>query len=81
MVTLERPGLRPLREWGFAADDYPTSPVFVPRPDGEPGGHDGWVLVPVLHDDGFRIDVLDAATSAPARSPCSRRRAGPPCRS
>ena len=61
MVTLERPGLRPVAEWGFAEDDYPTSPCFVPRPGGAPGGHDGWVLVPVLNDDGFRVDVFDAA--------------------
>ena len=61
MVTLERPGLRPLPRVGVRRRRLPTSPVFVPRPDGEPGGHDGWVLVPVLHDDGFRIDVLDAA--------------------
>ena len=60
LVTLERPGLRPLADWAFRADDYPTSPVFVPRPGGERGGHDGWVLVPVLHDDGFRIDTFDA---------------------
>jgi all-trans-8'-apo-beta-carotenal 15,15'-oxygenase len=64
MVTLERPGLRPLAEWGFAPDDYPTSPCFVPRPGGTAGGHDGWVLVPVLNDDGFRIDVLDAGDIA-----------------
>ena len=61
LVTLERPGLRPLAEWGFGVDDYPTSPVFVPRPGGEPGGHDGWILVPVLNDDGFRVDTFDAA--------------------
>src|SRR5690606_33705074 len=27
----------------------------------EPGGHDGWVVVPVLNDDGFRVEVFDAA--------------------
>jgi len=60
LVTLERPGLRPLADWEFGLDDYPTSPVFVPRPGGEPGGHDGWVVVPVLSDDGFRVDAFDA---------------------
>ena len=40
------PALRPLADWAFRADDYPTSPVFVPRPGGERGGHDGWVARP-----------------------------------
>jgi hypothetical protein len=47
----------------------PTSPIFVPRAPGrgayalagpDPGGHDGWVVVPVLCDDGLRVDVFDA---------------------
>jgi hypothetical protein len=49
-----------------------TSPVFVPRDPGhsddhwklagsQPGGHDGFVVVPALCDDGIRIDVFDAA--------------------
>ena len=60
MVTLERPGLQPLSSWAFGPDDYPTSPCLVPRPGGTPGGRDGWVVVPVLNDDGFRVDVFDA---------------------
>lgn len=56
--------------------DYPntneliSSPTFAPRPDdtpgasrwasGAPGGHDGWVVLPVLSDDGFRVDVFEA---------------------
>jgi hypothetical protein len=27
----------------------------------DPGGHDGWVVLPVLNDDGFRVEVFDAA--------------------
>jgi hypothetical protein len=46
----------------LATDDLPTSPIFVPRASGsEPGGHDGYVVVPVLNDAGFRIDCYDAA--------------------
>ena len=64
----------------FGLDDFPTSPIFVPRAprdpgvdgadggDGrsryagrDPGGHDGWVVVPLLNDSGFRVEVFDAA--------------------
>ena len=55
----------------FAMDDFPTSPIFVPRDAGsdptrssyagsDPGGHDGFVVVPVVNDDGFRVEVFDA---------------------
>lgn len=55
----------------FAPDETPTSPIFVPRDPGsdpsrsrhsgsDPGGHDGFVVVPVLRDDGFRVHVFDA---------------------
>jgi hypothetical protein len=27
----------------------------------DPGGHDGWVVVPIMNDDAFRVDVYDAA--------------------
>jgi carotenoid cleavage dioxygenase-like enzyme len=47
----------------LAVDDFPSSPIFVPRAGiaYEPGGHDGFVVVPVLHDAGFRIECYDAA--------------------
>lgn len=48
----------------LGAEDFPTSPIFVPRGGGagaEPGGHDGYVVVPVLNDAGFRIECYDAA--------------------
>lgn len=56
----------------FGPEDLPTSPTFVPRRPGEdpgrsrhagaePGGHDGVVVVPVLTDDGMRVEVFDAA--------------------
>jgi hypothetical protein len=49
--------LHPLGE-----EDFPSSPIYVPRAGGsEPGGHDGYVVVPVLNDGGFRIECYDAA--------------------
>ena len=55
----------------FALDDFPTSPIFVPRDPGadpsmsryagsSPGGHDGYVVVPLMNDDGFRVEVFNA---------------------
>ncbi len=52
--------------------DMPTSPAFAPRHAGtdparsryagtDPGGHDGYVICPVLSDDGIRIECFDAA--------------------
>ena len=48
----------------LGVDDFPTSPIFVPRDPRrrfEPGGHDGYVVVPMLNDSGFRIECYDAA--------------------
>ena len=53
-------------------DDFPSSPIFVPRDPGadpaksryagsDPGGHDGYVVVPIMNDAGFRVEVFDAA--------------------
>lgn len=71
LATLDRADLSLAAQWSFAEGDYPSSPCFVPRGDGapgssrhagdSPGGHDGWVVVPVLADDGFRVEVFDAA--------------------
>lgn len=61
LVTFGRDGLEERSSFTFDADGYATSPVFVPRPGGQPGGHDGWVLVFELRDDGFRVEVFDAA--------------------
>jgi len=74
VATLDRQSLKPLAEHIYSVEDYPTSPTFVPRDAGapaaagtsryagsDPGGHDGYLVVPVLHDDGFRVDVFDAA--------------------
>ncbi len=71
VVTVDRDDLAVTAEHELAPDDFPSSPIFVPRDPGAsgtsryagsaPGGHDGWVVVPVLNDDGFRVEVFDAA--------------------
>jgi carotenoid cleavage dioxygenase-like enzyme len=61
--------LKPKGDWQFGINDWATSPSFAPRNAGQngdpyegtnPGGHDGYVIVPVLNDDGFRIELFDA---------------------
>ncbi|NBR65873.1 MAG: carotenoid oxygenase [Actinobacteria bacterium] len=62
LVTLSRDGLGMRSEHVFPSlGDLPSSPIFVPRPGGVPGGGDGHVVVPVLNDDGFRLECFDAA--------------------
>ncbi|HRW38365.1 MAG TPA: carotenoid oxygenase family protein [Aquihabitans sp.] len=72
VVTSSMPDLDVVADWELGVDDLPTSPIFVPRDPGvdpaasryagsDPGGHDGWVVVPVLNDAGFRVEVFDAA--------------------
>ena len=62
LVSIDRATHRPAGEWAFSLEDYPCSPCFVPRPGGQPGGHDGWVIVPVLNDHRFRLEVFDAGS-------------------
>jgi hypothetical protein len=72
LLSVSMPDLQPLSHHEFAVDEFPSSPIFVPRDPGtdpsrsryagsQPGGHDGYVVVPLLNEDGFRIDVFDAA--------------------
>ncbi|MEU8246652.1 carotenoid oxygenase family protein [Nonomuraea sp. NPDC048916] len=71
LASLERDSLKPLAEWAWPLDDYPTSPIFVPRAPGgpgrsryagaEPGGHDGYLAVVVHNDARFRVELFDAA--------------------
>jgi hypothetical protein len=72
VVTSSMPDLDVVAAHELAVDDFPTSPIFVPRDPGadparsryagsSPGGHDGFVVVPVMNDDGFRVEVYDAA--------------------
>lgn len=71
LATTDLDGMRLVAHHEFAMDDFPTSPVFAPRDPGvdparsahsgsEPGGHDGYLVVPVVNDDGFRVEVFDA---------------------
>lgn len=72
MATTELGDLRLVSHWELGLDDFPSSPIFVPRDPGaprstsftggsDPGGHDGWVVLPVMNDAGFRVEVFDAA--------------------
>jgi hypothetical protein len=70
VVTASREDLQVSSENELGMDDFPSSPIFVPRdPDApgtsrysgsSPGGHDGWVVVPIMNDAGFRVEVFDA---------------------
>ena len=73
VMTASMPDLTVASVHELALDDFPTSPIFVPRDSGDaspgtsryagsdPGGHDGYVVVPIMNDDGFRVEVFDAA--------------------
>jgi hypothetical protein len=72
LVSMARGSLDVTSRYEFGSlDDMPSSPIFVPRDPGgngrsrhagaDPGGHDGWVVLPVLSDDGLRVEVFDAA--------------------
>lgn len=62
LATFRRGDLEVISRHEFASEgDFPSSPIFVPRPGGVPGGGDGWIVVPVLNDDGARIECFDAA--------------------
>lgn len=61
LATFRRGGLAVHARHEFGEGDLPSSPIFVPRRGGVAGGGDGWVVVPVLNDDGVRIELFDAA--------------------
>lgn len=66
LVSFERGSLAVRARWDYEdPGDLVTSPTFVPRSGGgaasRPGGADGYVVQPVLSDDGFRVEVFDAA--------------------
>ena len=70
VVSLDPDELVVTAEHELGLDDFPSSPIFVPRDPGaggtsryagsDPGGHDGWVVVPIMNDDGFRVQVYEA---------------------
>ena len=64
-------GLQTISEYRFAdVGDLPSSPIFVPCGPGQdgrsahggeqPGGLHGWVVVPVMSDRGFRVEIFAA---------------------
>ena len=75
LATLRRGSLEEHARWEYTdTSDHITSPTFAPRqaaptPPGEraqyggehPGGHEGYVVLPVLSDGGFRVELFDAA--------------------
>ena len=73
LATFERPSMELASRWEYPdTSELVTSPAFAPRDLGadptassyagrEPGGHDGYVVQPVLSDAGLRIDLFDAA--------------------
>lgn len=69
LCSFDRPSMELTARWEYPdLGDHITSPTFAPRdaPAGsyvgrEPGGHDGYVVQPVCNDDGFRVELFDAA--------------------
>jgi len=64
LITLRRGDLAVHARYDFPSlGDLPSSPIFVPRQhdDYVAGGGDGYVIVPVLNDDGLRVECFDAA--------------------
>jgi all-trans-8'-apo-beta-carotenal 15,15'-oxygenase len=76
LCSFERGSMELKGRWEYAdLGDHITSPAFAPRNAGgdaarstyagaEPGGHDGYVVQPVCNDDGFRVELFDAANVA-----------------
>lgn len=71
LVTLAWDGLTPVSDYVYPdLGDLPSSPIFVPVAPGtdgrsahggeRPGGLHGWVVVPVMSDAGFRVEVFSA---------------------
>lgn len=72
LATFRRGALEVHSSWTYHdTGDHITSPIFAPRAAGHdprrsryssssPGGHDGYVVLPVLSDEGFRVEVFDA---------------------
>jgi carotenoid cleavage dioxygenase-like enzyme len=62
VVTSSMPDLAITHVHELGLDDFPSSPIYAPRTGGsDPGGHDGYVVVPIMNDAGFRVEVFDAA--------------------
>jgi carotenoid cleavage dioxygenase-like enzyme len=71
LCSFRRGTLEMTARWEYSdLGDHITSPTFAPRAPapgsyrggGEHGGHDGYVVQPVCNDDGFRVELFDAAS-------------------
>lgn len=71
LATHSWDGLQTISEYVYPnVGDLPSSPIFVPVNAGadartthggeQPGGLHGWVVVPVMSDAGFRIEIFAA---------------------
>ena len=83
-------GLTPFSEYVYSdLGDLPSSPIFVPEAPGTagrsahggagPGGRRGWVVVPVMSDAGFRVEIFaaDSVGSGPVCTLSSPRHSVP----
>jgi all-trans-8'-apo-beta-carotenal 15,15'-oxygenase len=72
LATFERGSMELKSYWEYTdTSEQITSPTFAPRDagkgtsdsyeGGQAGGHDGYVVQPILSDSGFRVDLFDAA--------------------
>ena len=73
LCSFERGTMALRARWEYPdLGDHITSPSFAPRRSDQeraarsyagshPGGHDGYVVQPVCNDDGFRVELFDAA--------------------
>lgn len=73
LATFQRGSADLVTSWEYSnVEDLITSPTFVPRTDTsrsdqspwtgvDPGGHSGWIVQPVFNDNGFRVELFDAA--------------------
>jgi hypothetical protein len=71
LMSVDRSAFRPIGSYTWPSTDvWAGSPIFAPRNAGSvsgdelegsnAGGRDGYVVVPVLSDDGFTVDCFDA---------------------
>ncbi len=69
LASFQRGSMELTSKWEYPdTSDLITSPTFAPRgaapgsyAGGEAGGHDGYVVQPVCSDNGFRVELFDAA--------------------
>ncbi|MBM3662960.1 MAG: carotenoid oxygenase [Actinobacteria bacterium] len=61
LVSFQRGSLDVHSRWEYPdVNDHITSPAFAPDLEQARGGQHGWVVLPVLSDEGFRVELFDA---------------------